>query len=140
MAYDNETLNRIYDRTDGRCHICGKKLGFVNYASPGRRGAWEVDHSNARANGGSDYLRNLLPACVSCNREKGTRAAKTARAWHGRKRAPLSKEKKTEVRQSKAVTGGILGALIGLMFGPWGMVFGGVLGAKLGYDYDPEAQ
>lgn len=42
MSYDIERLRLIYDRTDGHCHICGKKLSFVNYAVPGTRGAWEV--------------------------------------------------------------------------------------------------
>jgi hypothetical protein len=52
MAYTDERLNRIYDRTNGYCHICHKKLSFVNYAQYGWRGAWEVDHSKPKAKGG----------------------------------------------------------------------------------------
>ncbi|MGD0496198.1 MAG: HNH endonuclease signature motif containing protein [Candidatus Bathyarchaeia archaeon] len=37
----------------------------------GKRGAWEVDHSRPLSRGGTDYLRNLVPSCVECNRSKG---------------------------------------------------------------------
>jgi hypothetical protein len=59
---DYERLNRIYDKTDGYCHICHKKLSFSNYACCGAKGAWEIDHSNAKINGGSNHLNNLFPA------------------------------------------------------------------------------
>jgi 5-methylcytosine-specific restriction endonuclease McrA len=48
------------------------KLAFTNYGKRGARAAWEVDHSRAKANGGTDHLNNLMPACIPCNREKGT--------------------------------------------------------------------
>jgi len=134
MAYDNDTLNQIYDRTNGRCHICGKKLSFVNYARPRRRGAWEVEHSNPKVKGGTNYLRNLFPACINCNREKGTIATRTARTWHGRKRAPLSKEKKKKAKRSNAIIGGVVGGLFGLIAGPWGVA----AGVAIGHSIDPD--
>lgn len=73
MQWNDETLDWVYDRTDGYCRYCEKKLSRINYASPGYRGAWEVDHSVPLALGGSDYLSNLWPACIECNRDKGTR-------------------------------------------------------------------
>jgi len=82
MVYDNETLNCIYEKTEGHCHICGKKLSFSNYHRLGRTGAWEVDHSVPVAKGGTDHLNNLFPACIACNREKGTVTSRTARNWH----------------------------------------------------------
>ena len=51
---------------------CGKKLSFTNYANYDHGMAWEIDHSKAKAKGGTNYFRNLQPACIPCNRNKGT--------------------------------------------------------------------
>ena len=67
MAYSDEELSYIYDKNDGYCWHCGKKIDFVNYGKVGRKGAWEIDHSNPR---GVDDLRNWVPACIGCNRSK----------------------------------------------------------------------
>ncbi len=72
MQWEEETLAWVYNRTDGCCRYCEKKLSWINYASDGARGAWEVDHSVPVALGGTDYLSNLWPACIYCNRDKGT--------------------------------------------------------------------
>jgi 5-methylcytosine-specific restriction endonuclease McrA len=137
MAFDEDRLKKIYARTDGYCHICCKKLSFANYAQSEQKGAWEVEHSRPRAKGGTDHLNNLYPACISCNRDKGTITSKTARAWNGRKKAPLSKTNKRRVKADNAVASGIVGGLIGLVFGPWGSVAGASIGAKLGHSVDP---
>jgi len=71
MGYTDEDLQAIYDKYNGYCAICGKKLAFTNYGRFREKGAWEVDHSNPIARGGTDYLRNLRPVCISCNRSKG---------------------------------------------------------------------
>jgi 5-methylcytosine-specific restriction endonuclease McrA len=73
MGYSNEELNYIYEKNDGHCWHCDKKLAFTNYGIVGARGAWEVDHSVPIARGGTDYFRNLVPACVPCNRNKSDR-------------------------------------------------------------------
>ena len=70
MGYDDETLNFIYDKSDGYCHYCGKRLAWTNYGSPEAKGAWEVDHGVPLSRGGSDHMRNLWAICVECNREK----------------------------------------------------------------------
>ncbi len=132
MAYSNETLNRIYDRTDGRCHICGKKLSFVNYAEIGRRGAWQVEHSRCKANGGSNHLNNLFPACTSCNLQKATFTTRAARAWNGRTRAPRSKSAKKQERLSNTVAGVFLGGLIGALAGSRGLAAGVAIGGLVG--------
>ena len=72
MQWDEDTLDWVYDKTDGYCRYCEKKLSRTNYAMPGERGAWEVEHSAPLALGGTDYLSNLWPACIECNRDKGT--------------------------------------------------------------------
>ena len=80
MAFTDEELNYIYDKTNGYCEYCGKKLAFKNYGKVGERGAWEVDHSNPKSRGGTNYLRNLFPACIECNRAKGARTGKSVRS------------------------------------------------------------
>lgn len=137
MAYDDKTLKLIYSRTDGYCHICGKKLSLKNYAVMGGKGCWEVEHSHAKANGGSDHLNNLYAACIACNREKGTVTAKTARSWNGLKRAPLSRNKKTQVRSENAIIGVVIGGIIGSIAGPWGATIGASIGGTFGYNKNP---
>lgn len=138
MAYTTQQLKNIYDRTSGNCHICGKKLSFKNYGRPGTKGAWHVDHSRPRAKGGTDHGNNLYAACIACNLEKSTVNSRTARAWYGRRKAPLSRERRTSARKFAAIVGGLLGAVVGALAGPGGAVAGAVLGAKLGYDSDPD--
>lgn len=48
-------------KTGGPCFFCGKRLAS----------GWHIDHYVARSLGGSDDLRNLVPACERCNRVKG---------------------------------------------------------------------
>jgi 5-methylcytosine-specific restriction endonuclease McrA len=70
MGYTDEELSYIFDKTRGHCWHCGKQLAWTNYGMVGKRGAWEVDHSRSLARGGTHYLRNLVPACIECNRSK----------------------------------------------------------------------
>ena len=62
-----------------------------------------------------DHGNNLYPAHISCNREKGTLTSRTVRDWHGRTRAPLSKERQEAARESNALAGAAFGALAGLV-------------------------
>lgn len=134
MRYDKATLKRIYDRTTGYCHLCGKKLAFSNYAQRGRRGAWEVEHSRPRSKGGHDHLNNLYAACVDCNRDKSAVTTQTSRGWHGRSKAPLSKQNRKIEKRKGAVAGGVLGAVVGAaLVGPVGAWIGGGIGAVLGH-------
>lgn len=83
MGFSEEQLNDIYDKTGGYCEYCGKKIASVNYGKVGERGAWEVDHSNPKSRGGTDYQRNLVPACIPCNRDKSDRTGASYRAsWN----------------------------------------------------------
>lgn len=137
--YSNEQLNAIYDRTSGYCHLCHKKLAFKNYASYDQRGAWEVEHSRAKANGGSDRSTNLYAACISCNRAKSTSTTRLARAKSGKKYAPLSKAKRQQAKMELAVSGSALGAAIGgIFFGPGGALIGSIAGAAQGHKINPD--
>ena len=71
-GYDSEFLGDIFEKTGGHCRYCGKQLAWSNYGRVGKHGAWEVDHSVPLSRGGTDYYRNLWPACVACNTDKGT--------------------------------------------------------------------
>ena len=79
VSYIDEELAYIYDKTDGYCHLCDGKVAWKNYANFGSRGAWEVDHSNPIAAGGTDYYRNLFAAHISCNRSKGAMSSREFR-------------------------------------------------------------
>lgn len=72
--------NEVYEKGDGKCRYCGKRLSIKNHGQSGRRGAWQIDHSRSKANGGTDHLNNLVAACVDCNQEKGSRNGKSYKA------------------------------------------------------------
>lgn len=127
-----EMLRRIYDRTCGNCHLCGKKLSFQNYGRFGQRAAWEIEHSIPRSEGGSDHLNNLYPACIVCNRSKGTLTSRTVRGWNSLHRTPLSKNVKNKIREENTLCGAALGGIVGLVGGPPGILFGVLLGALIG--------
>jgi hypothetical protein len=96
MAYSRKELRDIYERTHGRCHVCGSKRAFTNYGVTQARGAWHVDHSVPVANGGTDRRNNLYVACIGCNCAKGAKSTRSARRQYGRAAAPLSKSAQKE--------------------------------------------
>src|SRR6266481_6140118 len=93
MSYSREDLNLIFESTDGRCHLCWKQLNRRSY-----RRTWEVDHSVSKDRGGTGYLRNLKPACISCNRSKQAGSSITARRREGHSRTPKSKSAREDGR------------------------------------------
>jgi 5-methylcytosine-specific restriction endonuclease McrA len=134
MSYTDDQLESIYDRTDGCCHLCHKKLAFTNYGAFGERGAWEVEHSVPRARGGTNHGNNLFPACISCNRGKQHGSSRTARARLGHQRAPYGRKKKQRINKKRRVVGYLVGvAAGGAVAGPPGAVIGGIVGAALGH-------
>ena len=133
MSWTFEDRRWIYDKTSGYCHICHKQLSFGNYAQIGKRGAWEVEHSVPQARGGTHHGNNLFAACISCNRTKGSITTRTARSWNGRTRAPLSKDKRQEIKDRNILTGAVSGGLLGLRIaGPPGALIGALLGGAFG--------
>jgi hypothetical protein len=139
MSFDSDPLRRIYDRTEGKCHLCRKKLAFANYALAGGRGAWEIEHSVPRSNGGTDHLNNLYAACISCNRDKSDSSTRTVRSKNGFKRAPYSKSQRSE----NAWIGGTLGTVAAAFLVPppirlGAMLLGAVIGATVGHEVEPD--
>jgi len=116
LGYTNDELNSIFDRTDGCCHLCFARLVFSNYGRFGARGAWEAEHSNPRANGGTDRMNNLYAACISCNRSKGARSTRVVRAWRGFTAAPLSTAKREKLRLRNALLGATMAYLAARYF------------------------
>lgn len=135
---DNERLQKIFEKTDGNCHICHRKLSFSNYGVHGAKGAWEVEHSKARKNNGTNHLNNLFAAHISCNREKGTLHTRTVRAYHGNTRAPYSKKKKQSIKNQNTAAGTVIGGIVGSFFGPVGTFVGAGIGAAIGNSSSPQ--
>lgn len=139
MTFDKEQLDRIFDRTSGRCHICAKQLCRNNYGKSGARGAWEIEHSVAKCNGGTDHANNLFAAHISCNRKKGRVTTRTARAWNGKTRAPMSVMRRTKARNENTFLGTVAGGIAGFVIaGPIGALAGSVAGGKFGRSLDPD--
>lgn len=135
MGYDKDQLDRIFHSTAGRCHLCHGRLARKNYAVDGQRDAWEVDHSVARARGGSDHGNNLKPAHIACNRSKQEADNRAIRQAHGHKRSPLSTKEIESKRTRNAVIGSTSLALAGgFILGPPGFIVGALVGGFVGHD------
>ena len=138
MKVDSERLNKIYDKTRGKCHLCHKKLAFKNYGVLGAKGAWEIEHSKPRSKGGTDHLNNLYPACIKCNRQKNNGTNYSIRSKKGVKKAPLSEKARRKKVIKNTVKGAAAGAAVGRIFGPGGMLVGGAIGALIGNDKETD--
>jgi len=58
IILSKEQRQRIYNKTDGLCHVCGIKLEIDNF---------QADHVKPFSTGGYDIVDNFLPACSQCN-------------------------------------------------------------------------
>ena len=138
MLFAKDERRKIFDRTSGKCHICHENLAFINYATPDARGAWEVEHSNPKAKGGTDRLNNLYPACIACNRSKGTQSTRTVRARNRKTRAPLSREKREKAKRTNAISYGLgAGAITYMLFPPAAWLVG-LAAMYIGYKRNPD--
>jgi len=133
MKYNSEEKRKhSFRKTDGRCHLCHGKVVYKNYGKRGERGAWVIDHSVARATGGSHRLQNLMPAHYNCNEEKGTMRSRTIRKRNGKTRAPRSMAKKNRARNENTAKGALIGGTVGMFLGPEGALLGSAIGAAIG--------
>ena len=139
MAYAEDALRLIFKKRDGRCHLCRRSVRYAHYGAHEERTGWEVEHSRPKATGGTNGMRNLLPAHCSCNRSKRASSTTSARRRSGFSRRPKSRTEKRATRRKNAVIGGALGAALGgLAFGWRGAVVGLLAGGGIGHDIDPE--
>lgn len=60
-SISREIKQAVWDKSDGRCWYCGKKLNpfFTHY-----------DHFEPHSKGGEDTVENLVLACPPCNHSK----------------------------------------------------------------------
>lgn len=58
----------VWDKTNGRCFYCGKKLQTKYYH---KRNYMTIDHIIPLSKDGPDTLDNKVPSCKSCNFLKG---------------------------------------------------------------------
>ncbi len=63
-ALKSNVKNRILEKTDGLCAVCGKTLAYEKVT---------IEHYIPKYFGGTDDERNLLPLCKACNKRKGSR-------------------------------------------------------------------
>jgi 5-methylcytosine-specific restriction endonuclease McrA len=139
MKYTKAQLDQIYRKTSGYCHVCHKKLSRKNHGRYNERGAWHVDHSVPRANGGTNHSNNLEPACISCNLDKSAATTRTARGWKGKVRAPLSVETRKQVRSENALLGAAGGGMVGFaLAGPVGAAIGALAVGHLAGSSNPD--
>ena len=132
-------LPTIFESTNGRCHLCKKRLASCNYGKSGKRGAWEIDHSKARANGGTDHGNNLRPACISCNRSKQAKHSRVVRMANGLARAPFSMRRRAEEAKKRGIFGIVAGGITGFRAaGPVGAIVGGIAGFVIGSEWEAD--
>jgi 5-methylcytosine-specific restriction endonuclease McrA len=67
--------NRLVARYGGRCAYCGAD------------GGWTRDHVIPVTRGGSDFIGNILPACMSCNASKQDKFPTEWKVWQRRRAA-----------------------------------------------------
>lgn len=135
MDYSKEFRRKVFDKTTGRCHLCGGGLFFNNFGSIEKKGAWEIEHSMPKSKGGTDHLNNLYPAHIDCNRSKSNHSNRIVRAKYGRTRAPYSEEKTAEVKLENTFIGGGAGFTLGLLLkltNP-GIALFTLIGSAIGY-------
>jgi hypothetical protein len=132
MKTSPDQLRTIYERTNGTCHLCHKKVAPKNYGILNARGAWEIDHSLAKANGGTDHGNNCLPAHIRCNRAKQARASHVVRRQYGTVGVPHSKTQIEKIRQRNGGIGAVVCGAVGLLGGPLVAAAASFLGYQIG--------
>lgn len=133
-----ERLKKIFDKTDGACHLCHSKLNFSDYGKGIDKNGWEIEHSNPKAKGGTDHINNLYSACKICNLKKGTKSSCSSRKDNGVKGVPYSRKQKNIAKKENTLGGTILGVVIGLPFGPLGVLIAGAIGGTIGNQVSPK--
>lgn len=61
--YSYSVRKKVYDKADGRCELCGRKILFTDMT---------IDHIKPLAVGGEDSIENYQCSCEVCNHFKGS--------------------------------------------------------------------
>jgi hypothetical protein len=80
---------RVFAKTDGRCHHCRDPLGDV----------WEIDHLMPRSKGGRHTFDNMVPSCVQCNQDKSDTLPDD---WEALKSSPTRRQGASPTRRQGA--------------------------------------
>lgn len=113
MPFDPETIELVFEKSDGKCHYCGKQLSWANYGRRDARGGWEIDHLKPRSWGGTDHLNNLVAACWTCNLDKSDSSSQTFKHYA----EPLKQERKSKKVEKAIVKAVGVAAIFGLVIG-----------------------
>ncbi len=77
MAISKAKREAVYQKYNGRCAYCGRKIAYknmqVDHFRPLR--AWNIEES------GTDDLDNLMPSCRMCNHYKRANSLETFRRY-----------------------------------------------------------
>jgi len=66
MVFSEDVVKNAFDKVNGYCQICGKKLIFNSRGNAEARGAWEARHIKPVSEGGKDEVRNCMVLCMEC--------------------------------------------------------------------------
>ena len=66
MAFTEDVVKNAFDRVNGYCQVCGKKLVYASRGSAQGRGGWEARHIKPVLEGGKDEVRNCMIVCKEC--------------------------------------------------------------------------
>lgn len=63
MTFDDDVIDRAWDRAKNQCECCRKELVWSNRGRIGR-GSWEAHHRKPKSHGGTNYLGNCVILCT----------------------------------------------------------------------------
>ena len=63
MVFSEDVVKNAFDKVNGYCQICGKKLIFNSRGNAEARGAWEARNIKPVSEGGKDEVRNCMILC-----------------------------------------------------------------------------
>ena len=66
MAFTEDVVKNAFDRVNGYCQVCGKKLVYASRGSAQGRGGWEARHIKPVLEWGKDEVRNCMIVCMEC--------------------------------------------------------------------------
>ena len=73
MAIRINDRRLIYQIYSYRCYYCGQDYS-ASAGHPGLKRLLQIDHLTARTKGGQDSFWNYVPACRTCNIQKGNKS------------------------------------------------------------------
>jgi hypothetical protein len=65
MGFSDDTVEKAWNRQNGLCAFCGKRLVYANRGKDDCRGAWEPHHKKPIQHGGTHLLRNCAILCIN---------------------------------------------------------------------------